>query len=281
MAARLSAAGCDVLLYDVDTDRARSVSSSTLTRHASDPAGEAAGAAVVVLMLPDSTAVEAVLVGDGAVLAALPHGAVVVDMGSSRPDSTVRLAAAAGDRGIGFLDAPVSGGVARAEDGSLAVMVGGEPELFDRMRPLLSVFGSDVTLVGGSGAGHAMKALNNLLSAIGLVAAAEVLSVGTSFGLDPHVMLDVLNRSTGRNHATEVKMARFVLSRAFDSGFSLRLMVKDLRTALELAHQTATPVPVAASCLEEWVAASRSLPATADHTSVAAYIEGRAGIELA
>lgn len=125
-----------------------------------------------------------------------------------------------------------------------------------------------------------MKALNNLLSAIGLAAASEVLSVGANFGLDPHVMLTVLNGSSGRNHATEVKMAKFVLSRGFDSGFALRLMVKDLRTALELAHETSTPVPIGASCLEEWTAASRLLKDDADHTAIANYIEAQAGTEL-
>lgn len=90
----------------------------------------------------------------------------------------------------------------------------------------------------------------------------------------------MLNSSTGRNQAAEVKFARFVLSRAFDSGFGLRLMVKDLRTALELAHDTGTPVPLAATCLEEWTAAGRSLPQNADHTRIASYVEGRAGTEL-
>ena len=125
-----------------------------------------------------------------------------------------------------------------------------------------------------------MKALNNLLSAIGLVGASEVLSVGKAFGLDPQVMLQVLNGSTGRDRTTEVKMEKFVLSRAFDSGFSLHLMVKDLRTALDLAHETGTPVPIGASALEEWTAALRTLDAGADDTEVAAYVEGRAGTRL-
>lgn len=280
MASRLAEAGYDVLLHDADGDRARSLARQTHARAVDALHGAAPGVAVVVLMLPDSAAVETVLLGDGGLLATLPEGAVVLDMGSSRPASTVRLASLAAVRGIGYLDAPVSGGVARARDGSLAVMVGGQEAVFARLRPVLAVLGGDVTLVGGSGAGHAMKALNNLLSAIGLVAASEVLSVGSNFGLDPQVMLDVLNQSSGRNQATEVKMARFVLSRAFDSGFSLRLMVKDLRTALDLAHETGTPVPLAASCLEEWAAASRSLPPTADHTHIAAYVESRAGTQL-
>jgi len=280
MASRLATAGHEVLLHDVDGDRARALAGRTGARAVDTLAASAPTVAVAVLMLPDSTAVETVLLGERGLLATLGPGAVVVDMGSSRPGSSVQLAATAAGRGIGWLDAPVSGGVTRAGDGSLAVMVGGEQAVLDRVRPVLAVLGSDVTLVGSAGSGHAMKALNNLLSAIGLVAASEVVSVGSNFGLDPQVMLDVLNRSTGRNHATEVKMARFVLSRSFDSGFPLDLMVKDLRTAVDLAHETATPVPLAASCLEEWAAASRSLPSSADHTQVAAYVESRAGIRL-
>lgn len=283
MATLLAGAGHDLLLRDVDEERARDLADRIGARAvgAAQVAEEAAAVRTVVLMLPDSAAVEAVLLGEGGLLALLTAGSTVVDMSSSRPASTVALAAAAGERGIAYVDAPVSGGVARAKDGSLAIMVGGSPDALAAVRPLLEVMGGDVTHVGEQpGAGHAMKALNNLLSAVGMAAASEVLSVGANFGLEPQVMLDVLNRSTGRNQATEVKFAKFVLSGAFDSGFGMRLMVKDLRTALELAHETGTPVPLAASCLEEWTAAGRSLPADADHTHIAAYVERRAGTEL-
>jgi 3-hydroxyisobutyrate dehydrogenase len=281
MASRLARAGYLVRLCDADDDRAGALARDLGV--ASLPHAELTGAAedvaTVVLMLPDTPAVEGVLEGAG-LLAALAPGTTVVDMGSSTPGSTVRLAAAAAARGIPFVDAPVSGGVARAVTGELAIMVGAEPEAFAAARPMLEHLGAAVSHVGAPGAGHAMKALNNLLSAVGLAAASEVLAVGRNFGLDPQVMLDVLNSSSGRNQATEVKMARFVLSRAFDSGFALRLMVKDLRTALDLAHETGTPVPLGASCLEEWTAAARTLPADADHTAIAAYVEARAGTEL-
>lgn len=282
MATALSEAGYPLLLRDVDEARAGELAAGLGAEAVS--AGEFETAArrahIVVLMLPDSQAVESVLLGEDGLLARLEPGATVVDMSSSRPSSTVGLAGRAQQAGVAYVDAPVSGGVARARDASLAVMVGATDEAFARVQPLLAAMGGDVRHVGGPGAGHAMKALNNLLSAIGLAAASEVLAVGRSFGLDAQVMLDVLNSSTGRNHATEVKMARFVLSRAFDSGFSLRLMVKDLRTALELAHETSTPVPLSAAALEEWTAAHRTLPAGADHTHVAAYIESRAGTEI-
>jgi 3-hydroxyisobutyrate dehydrogenase len=213
-------------------------------------------------------------------LTTLPAGALLVDMGSSRPASTVALAEKAQARGIDFVDAPVSGGVPRATSGELSIMVGGAESAVERALPLLNHLGTTVTRVGPVGAGHAMKALNNLLSAIGLVGASEVLAIGSKFGLAPDVMLDVLNGSTGGNHATKVKFSRYVLSRAFDSGFALDLMVKDLRTALELARDTKTPAPVSATCLEEWQAAGEHLRGGADHTEIAAYVEAQAGVEL-
>jgi 3-hydroxyisobutyrate dehydrogenase len=282
MATALADAGYELLLRDVDHSRAQQLAGELgATAVPDEGLATAAGRApVVLLMLPDSAAVEAVLVGEQGLLPHLAPGTTVVDMSSSRPSSTVALASRAEQAGLRYVDAPVSGGVARARDASLAIMVGAAEDVFGQVQPLLATMGGDVTRVGPPGAGHAMKALNNLLSAIGLAAASEMLAVGANFGLDPQVMLDVLNRSTGRNHATEVKMERFVLSGAFDSGFSLRLMVKDLRTALELAHETNTPVPLSAGALEEWTAAGRTLRGDADHTHIAAYVERRAGTEL-
>jgi len=282
MAANLAAAGHRLVVHDADPARAAQVAAAAQGR-AGDPQGlaaEAAEADVVLLMLPDSPAVEDVLTGSGGVLAAMRSGAVLLDMGSSSPASSVALAARAGEAGVAWADAPVSGGVSKAVTGELAIMVGASAETFLVVRPLLEVMGGDVRLVGPPGAGSAMKALNNLLSAIGLAAASEVLAIGVNFGLDPAVMLGVVNGSTGRNHATEVKMERFVLSRRFDSGFAMRLMVKDLRTALDVARDTGTPAPLAAACLEQWNAAARELGRQADHTEIAAYVEARAGTLL-
>jgi 3-hydroxyisobutyrate dehydrogenase len=282
MAARLATEDIALRVTDVEdqvsADLAAEVGAVPVP--SADAAAVAAEVDYVLLMLPDSAVVEQVLVGEDGLLERMQTGSRIVDLSSCRPASTVLLAGRAAGLGVGFVDAPVSGGVARARTGELSVMVGAREDDFSVALPLLRRMGAEVTHVGPPGAGHAMKALNNLLSAVGLVAASEVLSVGAGFGLDPRVMLQVLNGSTGRNHATEVKMARFVLSRAFDSGFGLKLMAKDLRTALDLAHETGTPVPVGASALEECVAALRALGTGADHTEVAAYVESRAGVRL-
>ena len=283
MSTRLAAAGLPLKVADVDPALARDVAGetgATAVPGLDDPAA-VDGVGTVVLMLPDSTVVERVLLGTDGLLGQLQAGAAVIDMSSCRPASTVAVAEAAAGAGVTFLDAPVSGGVAKARTGELAIMVGATEEShFEAALPLLRHLGADIIHVGPPGAGHAMKALNNLLSAIGLVAASEVLSIGTSFGLDPKVMLQVLNGSTGRNHATEVKIKKFVFSRAFDSGFSLQLMVKDLRTALDLAHQTGAATPVGAVALEECIAALHLLDPGADHTQAAEYVERRSGTRL-
>ena len=180
-----------------------------------------------------------------------------------------------------MLDAPVSGGVSRAKDGTLAIMVGGDSAVMESCRPLFEAMGNRIIETGSSGTGHAMKALNNMVSAAGLLAAAEALLIGRRFGLDPAIMIDVLNASTGRNNSTEKKFKQFILSRAFNSGFSLELMVKDLTTAVELARETGTPIPFSAACREFWAAAQSTLDKEADHTAVVRWFEEMAKSELA
>jgi 3-hydroxyisobutyrate dehydrogenase len=282
MATQIAAAGYRLFITDAAEDRAVAVAEGlgAVAAVGDRLDEELPRIRTVVLMLPSSAIVEAVLLGDRGLLDRLEAGSVVIDMSSSSPASTRRLATTAAGLGLGYLDAPVSGGVPKARTGELTIMVGGDAAVLESRRELLSAMGSVVTHVGGPGTGDAMKALNNLLSAIGLVGAAEVLTTAARFGIEPRVALDVLNSSTGRNQATEVKYGRYVLSRAFDSGFAMQLMVKDLRIALEIAHEAGVPVPISANALEEWTAAIRSLGDQADHTAIANYVEARAGVQL-
>jgi len=282
MAGRLVATGHRVLVSDVDEVRAAQVAEriGATAATAVQAAGDLSGFDTVVLSLPSSPIVESVLLGADGVLARLAAGAVVIDMSSSVPGSTRRIAAVAAENGVSFIDAPVSGGVPKARTGELTIMVGGHADAVESRRGMLSAIGTTVTHVGDSGAGHAMKALNNLLSAIGLIGAAEVLSTAAKFGIEPRTALDVLNVSTGRNQATEVKYGRYVLSRSFDSGFAMQLMVKDLRIALDIAHEAGVPVPISEGAVEEWIAAIATLGIKADHTEIAQYVEQRAGVRL-
>lgn len=231
----------------------------------------------VITMLPDGKIVRGVLLGAGdeiGVVAAAEPGTIFIDMSSSSPVDTRSLAAVLQPDGYPVVDAPVSGGVKRALDGSLAIMAGGEADTVARVRPLLSAMGAAVFATGPLGSGHAMKALNNYVSAAGLVAAAEAILVGQRFGLDPEVIVDVLNASTGRNNSTDKKMKQQVLSGDFASGFSLGLMAKDLHTAAEIARHAAIAAPLAEACESLWAEADTKLGAGADHTEIYRYLAG-------
>lgn len=280
MAKRVALASFELTIFDIDVKRAEGLAVEMGVPFTRDILATASECDVVILMLPNSTIVEKLLREQG-LFKAMPVGSLIIDMGSSRPESTRALAEEAQARGLRFLDAPVSGGQAKAQAGELAIMVGGLSSDFDSALPLLSQMGSWVVHTGSAGTGHAMKALNNLLSATGLLAAIEVISAGAKFGLSPSVMLDVFNHSTGSNHATQVKIGRFVLSRAFDSGFALDLMVKDLRTASELVVETGSDPSVSSAVVASWKAAQAFLgDPSADHTAIARWVENATSIPL-
>lgn len=239
-----------------------------------EPSQAVAGAGVVITMLPDGKVVQqALLEGDRPLVDALQEGAIVIDMSSSSPVDTLELGRKLEGRGIVLLDAPVSGGVKKAEDASLTIMVGGAEAAVARVRPLLEAMGARIFETGILGSGHAMKALNNYVSAAGLAAACEAVIVGRKFGLDPEAMVDILNVSTGRNNSTEVKMKPFVLSQTYDAGFGLALMAKDLRTADELAHHVGFAAPLSRCCQALWTRASETLGPGADHTEIYRFLE--------
>jgi len=240
----------------------------------------------VITMLPNGHEVSRVVLGvEGdnrdCLLGSMQKGSILVDMSSSSPTGTQALGKTLADHGIYMLDAPVSGGVSRAEQGTLVIMTGGDTIVVERCRPLFEAMSNRIFETGALGSGHAMKALNNLVSAAGLIAATEALLIGRRFGLDPTAMIDVLNASTGRNNSTENKFKQYIISRAFNSGFSLDLMVKDLTTAVELARETGTPIPFSAACREIWATAQSTLDKEADHTAVVHWFEEMAKSELA
>jgi 3-hydroxyisobutyrate dehydrogenase len=271
MAASLMRAGYDVIGYDL-LPAARERFAQAGGRAAADMAGAVARAAVVITLLPDGKAVRA------AVTAMRPHlspGAIVIDMSSSAPLGTRALGAELHAAGFGFIDAPVSGGVKRAADATLAAMVGGDAVVIDRVEPVLAAMGKAVFRTGPLGSGHAMKALNNYVSAAGLAAAVEALAVGKKFGLDPNVMTDVLNASSGRNNTTENKLKQFIIPKTFASGFSMALMAKDIRTADELGAAIGVATPLAEICTELWEEAAARHGPGADHTEYGRYLAER------
>jgi 3-hydroxyisobutyrate dehydrogenase len=271
MGACLIKAGYTVTGYD-RSDQARRNFVAAGGKAAADLAA-LSSADAVVLLLPDGNIVREVVTS---ALAHLRPGAVIVDMSSSDPIGTRQLGAELALLGFEFVDAPVSGGVKRAVTGTLAIMAGGPAATLDRLQPLFEAMGTSIFRTGALGSGHAMKALNNYVSAAGLVAAVEAMRIGRSFGLDPSLMTDILNASTGRNNTTEVKLKQFIISQRFDSGFPLRLMAKDVRTAEDMAQALGLATPFADLCARIWEAAAQELGEAADHTEVIRYLERRA-----
>ena len=236
---------------------------------------------IVITMLPNSASVQDALEGADGLLAGLRPGTLLIDMTSGNPADTKRLAERLAASGVVLIDAPVSGGVARARTGALAIMVGGAPDAILRAEPLLQSMGSSVMRTGDVGSAHAMKALNNLVSAGGFMLGIEALLIGSRFGLDPALMVDVINASTGMSNSSQKKFKQFVLSRSFDSGFGLDLMVKDLGIAMGVARDTGTPAPLSALVREMWTAAQAMLGPGQDHTAAAQLPERLAGRPLA
>ena len=171
------------------------------------------------------------------------------------------------------MDAPVSGGVKRAVSGELAIMAGGDGGLLEACRPVLEKMGKQIFHAGPLGAGHAIKALNNYVSAAGLIAACEAAIAAQRFGIDPGVLVDILNASSGMNNTTVNKMKQFMLSGKFNAGFSTGLMAKDLRMALEIANATGTAAPLAEPCVGIWNDMERALGAGSDHTEMLRFLE--------
>lgn len=270
MVRRLAAGGVTVRGHDAAPGVADGL--ADVLTPAPTAAAAADGSAVVILMLPDSDVVEKVV--DGGLLDALAPGTLLVDMSTSEPLRTRALADRVGERGATLVDAPVSGGVAGARDGTLTIMVGGPADAAERLTPLLRLMGR-VRHVGDSGAGHALKALNNLLSASHLLATSEAILAGERFGLDPTAMLEAINGSSGRSGSTENKWPNHIVPRTYDSGFTAGLMVKDLRIALDLARAVGAPRGHAERTLALWSRAVDALGSGADHTEIARWLRER------
>ena len=239
-------------------------------RTANELPATVAAADVAVTVLPDGKIVRET------VRAMRPHlrgGVILVEMSSSDPLGTRALGEELIAVGYEFVDAPVSGGVKRAVNGTLSIMVGGDASTIDRVQPLLATLGTSIFRTGPLGSGHAMKALNNYVSAAGLIATVEALQIGRRLGLDPALMTDILNVSSGKNNTTELKLKQFIISETFDDGFPLRLMAKDVRTAGELAHSLDIATPLADVCAGLWDSAAHQLSEKANHTEVIRYME--------
>lgn len=260
-------AGYDVRLFDVDVDRASDIAGGIGAEAAAD-ISELGDCEIIVTMLPTSAIVRQALLDDsGALRVPLAAGAVVVDMSSSDPNETVETGRLLQRHGVTLVDAPVSGAKERAAAGTLTIMLGGDDDAaIERALPVITTMSRDIFRTGKLGTGHAMKALNNFVAGASFVAASEAIIAGERFGLDPRVIVDVLDVSTGQSFATSHVMGDHVVDGRFASGFALPLITKDVRIAQALQASVSHRAPVCDAVSESLGSALDAL-GNVDHTA--------------
>ena len=276
MVARLLDAGHDLAVFDTRAEAmAPPVARGARACGSAAAVADAAGTVLVSLPTPDVVrAVAGELAGGGALRA-------YVDLSTTGPQVAAEVAATLCARGVACLDAPVSGGVAGAQAGTLTIMCAGDEALFERLRPLLEVLGRNVLLVGSEpGQGQLAKVLNNLLSASAIAITGEALALGVHGGLSASTLLDVFNSSSGRNTASADKFPRHVLPRTFGAGFRLELMDKDVQLCLAEARRRQVPMALGGAVGELWARAAASAAAGADCTDIVRMLEADAGVVI-
>jgi 3-hydroxyisobutyrate dehydrogenase len=279
MAGRLLDAGYPLVVHDMRAAAAAPLLARG-ARAAASPAEVGAAAATVITILPTSREVRQVLLGPKGLLDALRPGSLVLEMTSADPSATRELAGEVAARGSALVDAPVSGGVRGATEGTLAIMVGGDPALLERARPLLASLGQNIFHAGPVGAGHAIKLVNNMCSGGILALTIEAVAVAARSGVDPARAVEIIQASSGRSNASDYKFPRFILSGGFDAGFAIRLMMKDLDGYGRLAQEAGVPSPVARAAAEIYRLAMARGMAEQDHTAIAKLVEEWAGVAL-
>lgn len=280
MARHLARAGHRLALLDLDVALASALAHDLGASVAATPAALARTSEVIITMLPDGRVVQQVVMGDEGVLQGVRPGALLLDTSSAEPWLTEATGAALAERGAGMVDAPVSGAAWGAAEATLVFMVGGTKDNVDRVRPLLALMGRSVHHLGPLGSGHAMKCLNNCITAMTFAATSEALVAGKRYGLDPEAMVDVLNESTGGSWISQTHYHQRVFNRAFSDPFKLGLMLKDVGIALQLAKDTASPMPMAGLGQQLWRMADHAAGPGASVSELVRWFENLSGTEL-
>ncbi|AQU81108.1 hypothetical protein AJGP001_14950 [Planococcus faecalis] len=279
MVKRLLEQGVKVGVFDLNKDLVRKFVEMG-AEETKSPAALAKKFPYILTVLPNVFIVKETLMGTEGLMEGMNSESLLIEMTTSIPSVTKELNALLKEKGLKMIDAPVSGGVKKAEDGTLSIMVGGETVDFDRAKPLLECLGAHIFHVGEAGAGHTIKALNNMISATTLAATGEAMALGVKLGLDPEKMLDVINASTGRSFSSEFKFPNQVLTRKFEVGFTLDLMVKDLKIAMAMAEEEKVPMFISSASFQLWKHAWSQGRGDQDHTAVIKYIEEMFSIEI-
>ena len=278
MSRRLIEAGHKVVVYDADP-RALQKATSEGASAAHSPADVASQAEIVLVSLPTPDIVRAVALASNGVVAG-SKVKTFIDLSTTGPRIAIEVAKGLEEKGIVAVDAPVSGGPSGADKGTLAVMASGPKHLMSELAPILSVIGKVFWVGEQPGLGQTMKLCNNLLSATAITITSEALVMGTKAGLDPAVMLDVINAGSGRNTATVDKFPRCVLPRKFDFGFATELLYKDVRLCLEEAERLGVPM-IVGNAVRQLVGIAKALKgADSDITQIVQPVEQWAGVEV-
>ena len=243
IAKNLLQAGYSVTVFDICQEVVQELISQG-AQGAANLKEAASGKDIILMSLPNAAIVENVLLQEAGLLAGSHQGQIIIDLSSVTPGHTQRMAKLAAAKGVHYLDAPVSGGVAGASAGTLTIMVGGEAAVLEECQELLNVIGKKIYHVGPVGAGDTMKLVNNLLLGINMVAVTEALTLGAKAGLDPTTMLEVISVSSGRSYALEAKVPGFILQGSFEPGFAIDLQHKDLAMAIQTAEELGMPLKV-------------------------------------
>ncbi len=279
MAQNLRKAGYPLVVYDLK-DKAMEGLAKAGAEKVFSARELASRSSVVITMLPASPDVEAAVLGPEGVIEGAKSGDIVIDMSSSYPTSTKMICEQLAVKGIRMLDAPVSGGTKGAREGTLAIMVGGEEKDYEECRPILEAMGQNTYYLGKIGAGHTVKALNNLCSACSMVITSEALIVAKKLGLTPEKVIDAINSSSGRSWSSQFKFPTFVLNNTFNSGYSIGLMNKDLEIATRLGREVQVPMFVGALVQQLYNYAVGRGGGDECHTAIIKFIEDWRGVKV-
>ena len=279
MARNLTQAGYELVVHNRTMEKAEELASEGATA-AGSPREVAEKSGVVVVMLPGPPEVEEVVAGEEGLLVGAKEGSLIVDMSTSSPVLARELVRAARQKGVGMLDAPVSGGDVGAEKGTLSIMVGGTEKDFERAKPLLGVMGETVVHVGESGAGQMVKACNQIVVALVIAAVSEALVLGDKAGVEPAKLIEVLSGGLASNKVMEVK-AKMFLEHEFEPGGRAETHRKDLVIALDAGREHGVPLPVTAMVQQMFEALTARGRGDWDHSALITVLEGWAGQEAA
>ena len=281
MARHLAKAGYALTVFDRDLGRASALAAGEAgIAVAASPRAVGAASDLVITMLPSGREVREVAIGDGGLMAGMAAGGLLLDTSSAEPSDTRWVAARLAEAGIALVDAPVSGAEAGAKAAELVFMVGGAARDVARVRPVLEVLGKRRFHLGPVGSGHVMKAINNLVTAVTLMATTEGLIAGVSSGLDPMMMNDVLDESTGGSWVGRTQFRRHVFNGRYDDAFRLALMMKDITIARQIGDAAGLDLPLSAAARHLWAAIQAEQPADASLSELVRAMEQRTGVTL-